>query len=103
MFSFGTVQVLSESQIPDSYSLNQPYPNPFNPVTSINFSVPLGSEVSLIVYNLKGRAVDVIYQGFIAAGNHTRSWDASEFSSGVYIIKMLADGFSDNQKVILIK
>ncbi len=88
---------------PEGFSLSQNYPNPFNPSTSINYSVPNSSNVRLSVFDLCGKEVAVLVDGYIKAGNHSVSFSAENLSSGVYYYKIAADGFSQTRKMILIK
>ena len=93
--------------IPDQISIQNIYPNPFNPVTMIEYSLPYASNVLLVIYDLMGRQVDILYNGIQHPNNYTISWDASNYSSGVYFIKMnVGDSqsfISQSQKVVLLK
>ncbi|MAV65091.1 MAG: hypothetical protein CMG00_07880, partial [Candidatus Marinimicrobia bacterium] len=90
-------------QEPDSFSLGVAYPNPFNPVTNISFEIPYESKVSLEVFSLNGSKLDVLSDKYFRPGKHTVAWDASNFSSGIYILKMKSEGFSKTQKLVLVK
>ena len=75
------------------YNLLKNYPNPFNPSTTINFSVSDASQVSLKVYNVSGKEVSSLVNGFYSAGNYSIQWDAKDsfgnnLSSGIYIYKL---------------
>ncbi|MFC1564847.1 caspase family protein [candidate division KSB1 bacterium] len=89
--------------IPKSFELSQNYPNPFNPVTEIQFALPRASQVTLIVYNLTGQEVARLVDEAKPAGYHTVKWDASRVASGTYIYKIVAGGFTDVKKMIVIK
>ena len=89
--------------MPRDFALSPAYPNPFNPVTNINFSLPIDSEVSLSVYNLQGREVSMLIDGTMDAGYHSIVWDANSYASGVYFVKMVAGEFVNTQKLMLIK
>ena len=79
------------------------YPNPFNPVTEISFTLPFDGNITLNVFNLQGQEVDVIFEGFQTSGVHSYNWDASHLSSGAYYIK-LSDGVNQTfEKAILLK
>ena len=78
----------SEPDLPDELALHQNYPNPFNPVTVIPFSVPEQSHVRLEVYDILGRRVTVLADRTFETGRHETSWDASQVSSGLYIVRM---------------
>ncbi len=89
--------------IPSSYSLDQNYPNPFNPFTVINFQLPEACFVELVIYDISGRMVAELADGWRDAGYHEVSFDASGLSSGVYIYWLKAGAYSANGKMILMK
>ena len=61
------------------------------------------SYVSLKVYNMQGREVATLASGQFASGSHSVTWNANDFSSGIYIVKMVSGNFVDSQKLMLIK
>ncbi|MCH7886784.1 MAG: T9SS type A sorting domain-containing protein [Candidatus Marinimicrobia bacterium] len=76
--------------VPTDYTLEQNYPNPFNPETVIEYALPKASDISLVIYNLRGQEVrrwDIQGQ---PAGNHRVSWDAQNIASGVYLYRLIA-------------
>ena len=85
------------------------YPNPFNPITSIEFSVTQSSTlVTLEIYNIKGRKVKQLIDGQISAGTHSIIWDGTDenntpISSGIYFYKLRAGNFQQTRKMILLK
>ena len=89
--------------LPTYYNLSEPYPNPFNPTTSIEYSLPLSGEVSLIVYNLLGHEVAKLVNGEIEAGYHKVRWNASNFASGIYFYRLRAGDFVLTRKMLLLK
>ncbi len=99
--------------LPADFVLSQNYPNPFNPATTINFSLPVESEVKLVIYNLLGQEVMTLINEQMTAGNHSVNWNATNsgrkhLTSGIYFYKMTANGtngqkFQDIKKMILIK
>jgi hypothetical protein len=88
---------------PEKISLDSAYPNPFNPTTTIGFGLPFDSEVSIQVYNLQGRVVETLASEHMQAGYHSVTWNADNFSSGVYFAKMIAGEYINTQKLILVK
>lgn len=86
-----------------SFKLHQNYPNPFNPTTTISFYLPKAENVKLEVFDITGRLVATLVNRKMNAGNHTRQFEASEFSSGVYFYRLEAGTFSTIQKMTLIK
>jgi hypothetical protein len=90
--------------IPDNYSLSQNFPNPFNPLTMINYQLPITDKVELSIYNLLGQKVATLVSESQKAGYHSAQWDASVFASGVYFYRIITDnGFSNTKKLILLK
>lgn len=96
-----------EAALPSGYTLQQNFPNPFNPSTEITFSVPEKSDVSLTVFDISGRIVAKLANNSYARGVHTVEWDASEMASGVYFYRISAKGnngvFQKSCKMILMK
>jgi hypothetical protein len=93
----------SDNGIPTEFALDQNYPNPFNPSTTINYSVPEQSNVSIVIYDAIGNQVEVLYDGFSAAGNYTLEWNARNYASGVYFYRMQAGNFMQVKKMLLMK
>ena len=89
--------------VPEAYSFNNAYPNPFNPSTTLSFALPIDSEVSLSIYDLQGREVASLIDGNMEAGYHTAIWNADVHGSGVYFVKMVAGEYVDTQKLMLVK
>lgn len=88
---------------PERFLLSPAYPNPFNPITTIGFALPQAARVSLIVYDVSGRIVATLVNGWREAGNHEVTFDAGELPSGVYLAKLEAGNFSAVQKLVLLK
>jgi hypothetical protein len=78
-------------------------PNPFNPMTTISYSLPRETDVRLAVYNLRGELVEVLVHGVQAAGPHSVQWSGQEFPSGVYLYMIEADGLRTIQRMTLVK
>jgi len=88
---------------PSQFVLEQNYPNPFNSSTIISFSMPLGSFVSLKVFDLLGREVGIIVSGEMPAGNYSRQWNSTNISSGIYFYRLQTDTYSETKKLVLLK
>ena len=88
---------------PFNYSLKTPYPNPFNPSTIIEFSIPSLENVKIIIYDIQGKEMEVISNQIFNPGNHILEWNADEYASGLYFVKMYSDNFVGTQKLMLIK
>ncbi len=96
------VGIKDNSIIPIKYSLNQNYPNPFNPSTTISFSIPQKSNVSIKIYNSIGQLVKTLYNKVTEVGNYKINWDAN-VSSGVYYYTIKAGNFVDTKKMVFLK
>jgi len=94
---------ISEQPLPITYNLLSPYPNPFNPTTTIQFSLPQSAMVSMKVYDLTGRLVETLLNDFQDMGNHTITWDGSHQSSGMYFVRLESGEFIQTRKVVLVK
>ncbi len=111
--SDGTVLKLNETvtgvsepintTVPAQYSLEQNYPNPFNPSTTINFSLPTASDVTVKVYNALGYEVMTLVNEYKNAGTHQVIMNASGLTSGIYFYKIEAGNFTATKKLTLIK
>jgi photosystem II stability/assembly factor-like uncharacterized protein len=89
--------------IPNSYSLRQNFPNPFNPVTKISFSIPKSEIIKLSVYDINGRLIQTLFSGQIDAGSYELNFDATGLPSGLYFYKLESESFSGTKKMILLK
>ena len=85
------------------FELNDVYPNPFNPSTTINFTVSNDVNLSLVIYDMNGRIVDTLIDSNVVPGVYDITWNASNYASGVYFAKLSSGAFEQTQKLILIK
>ena len=92
-----------EISFPTEYNLEQNYPNPFNPSTTIKFSLPEASDVTLTIYNTLGQKVSELVNGKLDAGRYNYQWNASNIATGMYIYELRADKFVSVKKMILVK
>ena len=93
-----------QSEFPTRIQLEQNYPNPFNPKTSISFEVLKASYVSVRIYDLMGREVDVLWNKYTAAGRYQLTFEASNLATGSYIYRLVAgNGVVHSKKMTLIK
>ena len=116
---FGELTDVDETAaVPHSFELSQNYPNPFNPTTTIEYSVPVkvnsekfiraklsesGSTVNLRVYDVLGREVATLVDGYKTAGSYKVKFDASGLTSGIYFYNLRAGNYADSKKMILLK
>ena len=105
----GTAGVTQLPTSPTRIHLDQNFPNPFNPSTQIRFELPERSVVRMIIFDPLGREVDDLIEGSFDAGSHSIMWNASNFSSGVYFVRMTVNDksgvfqFTKTNKLLLMK
>ena len=102
---FNTLALSRERDLsqPSAYSISDAYPNTFNPVTSFEYTIPEDGMVQVAIYDISGRMVSELVNGYQSAGTYPVEWDAQKLSSGVYMVNMTAGDYSTIQKVMLIK
>ena len=98
-----SVPGLAQSKLPISFQLLEAYPNPFNPSTTLSFSLPVASKIQLIVYNVMGQKVARVAEGFFDAGTHKVTFDGSGLASGIYFCRLQAGEYTAVQKMVLLK
>ena len=89
--------------IPSAYGLENVYPNPFNPTTTINYSTSDQGLVNITIYDLAGRIVEKLVSENKSAGNHDVVWNADNRPSGMYFVRLDINGFSQTEKIMLVK
>ncbi|MCI0450179.1 MAG: choice-of-anchor B family protein [Chlorobi bacterium] len=97
------VGINNNQNTPSAFSLKQNYPNPFNPSTTIEYSIPRNSFVTIRVFDALGKQVGLIADEFKYAGNYKINYDAGKLASGIYYYSIIADGYKETRKMILIK
>ena len=100
--------ILEIMPVPTEFALHNNYPNPFNPVTTINYDLPQEGTVRLIIYDVMGREVTRLVNGFTPAGYHSVRWNAKNqmgesVSAGVYFYHLQSGNFIKTQKMVLLK
>lgn len=103
------LETAPSAPLPDRLDLGLGYPNPFNPVTRVPYQVPPpGADVSIVVYNVRGQRVRELVRRYVDPGFHEVEWDGSDtrgghVASGVYFVRMLAPGFAETMKLVVLK
>jgi bacillolysin/thermolysin len=97
-----------DNRIPDKFEISPNYPNPFNPTTSIRYSLPKGENVSVVVYDITGREIAALVNNFQNPGTYVITWNGknnsgAEVSSGVYLYRIKAGLFIQTRKMIFLK
>jgi hypothetical protein len=92
-----------EELVPLQFELNQNYPNPFNASTTIKYLLPEPSDVIIEIYDILGRKIEMLQLGRIQTGGHQVTWNARNYSSGVYFYKLQTGEYSETKKMVLLK
>jgi hypothetical protein len=91
------------SSQPNSIQLLVNYPNPFNPVTTIKFTLSKSSEVTLKIYNILGEEMTTLLSAFLLSGFYEYEWNASNMASGLYFYSLQAENLVETRKMVLMK
>jgi len=92
--------------VPQSFRLYDNFPNPFNPVTSINFDIPAGTpggNTKLTIYDLTGRVIAVLADAELGSGKYSVKWNAANYASGVYFYRLESGSYRDIKKMVVVK
>lgn len=92
-----------EDVLPSGMELQAAYPNPFNASVILGYSLNQPTSIELSIFDLSGRQVAELDKGYRQAGNHSQTWTANDFSSGVYLVRLNTANSSQFQKVLLLK
>ncbi len=91
------------TEAPKEYTLSQNYPNPFNPTTTISYSIPKASFVTIKIYDALGKEITTLVNAEKPTGSYEVEFDGSKLASGIYYYRMQASSFADSKKFILLK
>ena len=94
---------VEDGLIPDNYELGDSYPNPFNPVTYIDYALPDSDYINLSVYDINGKVIKTLDSGYKSAGYYKVSWNAVNIPSGTYFIRLTSKNYNATRKVSLLK
>ena len=103
-----TLAVTDENYLPQFFALHQNYPNPFNPVTTLRYELPAHCRVILVIYDMRGREVVRLVDGYISAGYNKVVWNSSDASgrpvpSGIYFARLITPEYTHVIKMSLIR
>ena len=94
---------LPPEQLPTEYKLEQNYPNPFNPKSKIKYQIARSGMVELIVYDMLGREITKLVNGYKSAGSYEAEFDGSNLSSGIYFYSLKSGSYTQTRKMVLLK
>ncbi len=99
----GTLSTNYNSSIPLDFSLDKIYPNPFNPITTIFFSINKKDQVSINIYNLKGVLIETLMNEILEAGSYKINWEPKHYPSGMYLTELKSGSNREIKKITLLK
>ena len=102
-YTYENATSIGNGSTPVSFTLDQNYPNPFNPITTIKYSVPASSFITLKVYDMLGKEVASLVNERKDAGNYLINFNGNNFSSGVYYYKLIAGDYTSVRSMVLVK
>ncbi|MEA3391644.1 MAG: T9SS type A sorting domain-containing protein [Candidatus Marinimicrobia bacterium] len=102
-YSYNRVETTTKSHTPSSFTLSQNYPNPFNPITTIEYTTLKDHDVKLSIYDINGYLVEVLVDEYHLVGVYNVKWDASKYSSGIYIYRLEYGNHQISRKMVLMK
>ncbi|MEJ2242848.1 MAG: T9SS type A sorting domain-containing protein, partial [Candidatus Bathyarchaeota archaeon] len=97
------VTIVVNNKIINDYRLSQNFPNPFNPSTKIEYSIPQSSQIQIKVFDVLGNEIKTLINEEKPSGAYELTWNAENLPSGVYFYQMRAGGFVQTRKMILLK
>jgi hypothetical protein len=99
----GSITAFARDAVPGKFEISQIYPNPFNPVTTIEYSLNINSVVTLSIFNTNGQLMEELTNGYQEAGWHAISWNANNQPSGLYFVKIQVGEEAHVNKLMLLK
>ena len=93
----------SSNHIPNNFEISSVYPNPFNPTTTIDFSINKNSNIDFLVFDLNGKMIDKIFSGYKTRGKHSLRWNAKQIPSGTYFLRATSGKSYINHTITLTK
>ena len=94
---------LESPDLPTEFALLGAYPNPFNARVTIKYALPEASNVTLEIFDLLGRKIETLVNGYQDAGYQSVTWDANNYSTGMYFYKISMGNYTDTRKMTLLK
>tara|TARA_Y100001968_G_scaffold315479_1_gene342123 strand:- start:334 stop:900 length:567 start_codon:yes stop_codon:yes gene_type:complete len=90
-------------ELPNTLTLSPAFPNPFNPVTTVTYGLPNDGMVNVAIYDVNGRMIETLANGFVNAGNYSIDWNAKSQPSGMYFLKVQFGNEIKSEKIMLVK
>ena len=100
---FILTDIKNDFNLLSKFELYQNYPNPFNPTTTIEFFIPKAENVKLVVYDIRGRIIEILVNSYMNVGNYSVIFDGNDLSSGTYFYILITDKYKLIKKMNLLK
>ena len=97
------LSIIEDVDLPNTVTLHQAYPNPFNPISNINYSVDIGQIINISVFDLNGRLIHTLVNDYHSPGNYIRNFSGHNLSSGIYFISLNNNNRIQTKKIMLTK
>ena len=97
------LSIIEDVNLPNTVTLHQAYPNPFNPISNINYSVDIGQIINISVFDLNGRLIHTLVNDYHSPGNYIRNFSGHNLSSGIYFISLNNNNRIQTKKIMLTK
>ena len=97
------LSIIEDVNLPNTVTLHQAYPNPFNPISNINYSVDIGQIINISVFDLNGRLIHTLVNDYHSPGNYIRNFSGHNLSSGIYFISLKNNNRIQTNKIMLTK
>jgi bilirubin oxidase len=98
-----STEQITSSEIPSTTKLETSYPNPFNPSTTIQYSVEVSEDIEISIFNIQGQLVSTLFSGRQSSGTHELIWNAEGVASGIYIVQLVTPSSNSTLKLLLVK
>ena len=97
------LSIIEDVNLPNTVTLHQVYPNPFNPISNINYSVDIGQIINISVFDINGRLINTLVNDYHSPGNYIRNFSGHNLSSGIYFISLNNNNRIQTKKIMLTK
>ena len=98
-----SVSPIEKAPIPNEFTINSLYPNPFNPVLYINIDMPQAGVIQVEILDIGGAHIETLFSGFKQPGSYQLNWNAESMPSGVYLVSLKSDDKTMTENVVLLK
>ena len=107
-FNYGPIlienlSIIEDSTLPNTVILHQAYPNPFNPISNVSYTVDIGQKINISIFDLNGRLIHTLVNNYHSPGKYKRNFSGNNLSSGIYFIRLNSNSRIQTEKIMLTK